>query len=87
MTGTTLADILATVDQDEANTLFTAFQHAAAEMNIATVWWGFAMIQANLLVTAPEEIRLRVAGDLAKLCELALPAAMMAQREPTDTGE
>ena len=72
-----LSDTLEAANQDDANDLFTAFQDAARGMNMATVWWGFAMIQANLLAAAPEEIRIEVATKLAGLCQVALPAALV----------
>ena len=72
-----LADTLADANQDDANDLFIAFQDASRGMNIATVWWGFAMVQAHLLAIAPEEIRIEVATRLAELCRVALPAALM----------
>lgn len=74
-----VTDLLANADQDQANALFSAFQSATGGCTVATVWWGFAMIQAHLLSSAPDDCRLDVAAKLADMCAVALPAAMMAQ--------
>lgn len=76
-----VASILINADQDNANTIFEAFQRAAEGANVATVWWAFAMIQAHILASAPDDTQLGVAERLAGLCAAALPGALIVSRQ------
>jgi hypothetical protein len=84
-----VVQLLRLTSQDKANALVAAF--AAASLEHASSWadaaWAVAMLQAKLLAMAPMgNDQVWAAANFSELVQIALPAAMLAQRDAEGTG-
>lgn len=73
-----VADVLREADPAKALAIAEAFHAMATGVGRPTVWWAFALLQAHLISDAPPELHLWLAAQMARLCEVALPGALIA---------
>lgn len=75
------AELLANVDHDAALRMIEAVHNAGDGVQLPTALWAIAMLQAEILTTAPPDVRVWAATQLAELCAIALRMMLTAKGE------